>query len=194
MSETTTGGAPATGTAATTTPADPAPAATEAAPADTPLDTPGKAALAAERKAVAAANKALKAANDRIAAFEAAGQSEAEKLTGRAEQAEAANTALRAKYTDMLKRQSITEAATAANATDAETVVKWLQDEVNLDDNDQVVGLDDALKNLRTRKPQLFRTTPPGAADAAANGGRGAPALNSHRIGSIVAAAVGGTY
>ena len=54
------------------------------------LGEPGKAALAAERKAAKDAQRELKAAQDRIAQFEAANQSETEKLTGKATAAEKA--------------------------------------------------------------------------------------------------------
>lgn len=153
------------------------------------LGDSGKKAIEAERKARRDADKRAKDLEARLAQFEDANKSETERLTDRAAKAEQQAQRLTAQYHGLLKRQAITEAATTAQTTDAETVYLYLRDEVEVDNDGNVTGLDKALRGLQQRKPHLFRTTPAGNRDAAAS--TTPPALNSNALEDALRRAVG---
>lgn len=131
-----------------------------------------------------------KSAATKLNQLEDANKSETEKLNERATKAETAQQEAHTKYVSLLKRQAITDAATTAHSTDTETVYLYLDNEIQIDDDGNVQGLDKAIRDLAKRKPHLFRTTPEGSKDAF-SGGTTPPALNSDGITDALRAAVG---
>lgn len=137
-----------------------------------------------------AAAKANADAAKRLAALEDASKSETERLADRATKAEQDAATWRDKYSDLAKRQAITQAALDAKTTDPETVYLYLSPEVELDDEGNTVGLDKALRELQSRKPHLFRDVAPGARDAFSTT-PAPPALNSDALTDALSQAVG---
>ena len=137
-----------------------------------------------------AAAKQNAAAAKRLAELEDANKTETQRLSERATKAEETAATWQEKYTALAKRQAITQAATDANTTDAETVYLYLASEVELDDDGKPVGLDKAMRDLAKRKPHLFRDAPAGARDAF-SATPTPPALNSNALEDAVRAAVG---
>ena len=156
---------------------------------DQQLGDAGKAALDAERKARRDAEKQLKAVNAELQGFRDANKSETEKLTDRATQAEQAATEATGKLRDLLAKQAIYDAASAAGTIDAETVYALLRDEVEVADDGTITGADKAVKALQAAKPHLFREAHQGHRDAANI--TPPPALNSDGLINALKAAVG---
>lgn len=133
-----------------------------------PLGEAGKAALQAERKARRDAEKSTKDLQDRLAKFEEANQTEAEKFATRTQQAEERAGKAESLYRDLLTRQAITDAAIAAKTIDAETVYELAKKEIEVDDDGTVSGVKKAIDRLVKDKPHLFANPAAGARDAVA--------------------------
>lgn len=155
------------------------------------LGDPGKAALAAERKARRDAEKANKELSDRLTKFEEANKSEAEKLSDRAAKAEQRATDIEARFKTAQINQALTTAAVTAQAVDLDAVLALAEKRggIEVDDDGTVTGADKTIAALAKDKPHLFRTAPQGHRDAAA--GSPPPALNSDALTAALSAAVG---
>lgn len=138
--------------------------ATNGAPAQLPEDHP----LVTSMNAMKAQIKELKASKGELDQIKASQQTDVEKLTARAETAEQAHADLRGRYHGLLKSQAITTAASQANAVNTKAVAALIRDDVTVDDDGTVKGVDKAIKALQDSDPDLFNTTPAGTNDAGA--------------------------
>ncbi len=151
----------------------------------------GKAALTAEREARKTAERELKQVNARLKALEDKGKDQITLLTERVEAAEKRAAEAKTKWRDAAKTGAITRAATAANAIDNEAIIALINPLVSVEDDETIFGLDEALENLKTTKPHLFRKqTGLGQTDAAAQNKNDVP-LNSDALLDALKAAVG---
>lgn len=120
----------------------------------------------------------LKAKASKLDEIEAANQSELEKATKKAADAEARLQALEAAARAATVKSAVTLAATKADAVDPDAVLALLpSDSVTVGDDGQVTGADDAVKALLKEKPYLVgKPAPrPGGADGGARSTSGAP-------------------
>lgn len=129
------------------------------------------------------------AAAKRVKEIEDASKSEQERATERATAAEQRAQELGEKYTGLLKRQAISDAATTAQAVSVNAVIALVSDQVDVGDDGTVTGADEAIKALMKSDPALFKTSPGGTRDAAA--GRTPVALNSDALEESLRRAVG---
>lgn len=129
------------------------------------------------------------AAAKRVKEIEDASKSEQERAAERATAAEQRAEELGSKYTGLLKRQAISDAATNAQAVSVNAVIALIADQVEVADDGTVSGADAAIKALMKSDPALFKTSPGGTRDAAA--GRTPVALNSDALEDSLRAAVG---
>jgi hypothetical protein len=112
----------------------------------------------------------------RLADIESAGQTELERATKTATEAEAARAAAVADRNKLLISHRITSAAMRAGATDPEVVSTLLAGDFSVDDQGQLVGdIDRAIEALLESKPYLRATTngnasTRGSADGGAHG------------------------
>lgn len=112
--------------------------------------------------------KANADAAKRLQEIEDASKSETDKLTERATQAEHTAQEWAQRYQTLVKDQAITKAAAEARAIDVDVVTALIGDQVTVNDQGAVEGLDKALRDLVKTKPHLFNTTPAGTRDAGA--------------------------
>lgn len=129
------------------------------------------------------------AAAKRVKEIEDASKSEQERAAERASAAEQRAQELGSKYTGLLKRQAIGDAAAKAQAVSVNAVIALITDQVDVADDGTVTGADNAIKALMKSDPELFKTTPGGTRDAAA--GRTPVALNSDALEESLRRAVG---
>lgn len=155
-----------------------------------PLGEAGKAALQAERKARREAEKFTKDLQDRLAKFEEANQTEAEKLTNRTQQAEERATQYEGRYRDLLTRQAITDEAIKAKTIDPDSVYLHVKDAIEIDDDGNVSGVKKAIDRLVKERPHLFANPAAGARDAVAQS-PAAPALNSDALTQALTSKLG---
>ena len=136
------------------------------------LGDPGLAALRTERDARKTAEKQLRDAQSKLAAFEDANKTEAQRLTDNATKAEQRAAAAEQRLTQALTRQAIIDAALAAGTIDADSVttLALATGEVTVGDDGQVAGAKQAVAALAKTKPHLFRPAGAGARDATAGG------------------------
>ena len=129
-----------------------------------------------------------------LAQFTQANKTEAELLTERATTAETARDDYRGRYRGLLISQALTSAASNAGAVDIETVVTVARARggIDIDDQDQVTGVDKVLAQLVKDKPHLFRAAPAAARDATAHNAA-SMALNGDPLLQSIVAAVGGS-
>lgn len=111
-------------------------------------------------------------------------------LTARAETAEADAATWRGKYQGLLKESAILDAATTAGALSPRAVLALAKENVDVDDDGEVTGVEAAIKAVQNAEPSLFNTRPPAVRDATA-GGNGPLALNSDGLTKALAGAVG---
>jgi hypothetical protein len=116
----------------------------------------------------------------RLADMEAAGQTELEKVTKVAAEADAARAKAVAERNELLVTTLLTRAALAAGATDADVVVALLRSQFSVDEAGELAGDPvKAINELLESKPYLRAgsngTTTRGSADGGAHG-RTAPA------------------
>jgi len=165
-----------TTTTTTTEPTDPPTPPEGAADADK-LGDSGLAALRTERDARKAAEKQLRDAQAKLAAFEDANKTEAQRLSDNATKAEQRATAAEQRLTEALARQAVIDAALTAGTIDAEsvTILALADGTVTVGEDGQVVGAKQAIDRLVKSKPHLFRPASAGTRDATA-GGTTAPA------------------
>lgn len=104
----------------------------------------------------------------RLSKLEDANKSETQKLLERAEAAEKKATQYEGQLRSTTIRQAVIEAAAGAHALDAETVYLHLQARggIDVDDNGQATGVDEAVKQLVKDKPHLFSVSTAGSRDA----------------------------
>ena len=114
--------------------------------------------------------KANADAAKRLQEIEDEGKSEAERLTARAETAEQKFTDLQNRYHGLLKTQAITKAATDHRAIDVDVITALIGDQVTVNDDGSVEGVDKAIRALVKAKSHLFNNTPAGSRDAGATG------------------------
>ncbi|QXT62748.1 phage scaffolding protein [Tessaracoccus palaemonis] len=139
---------------------------------DEKLGDPGLNALRSEREARKTAEKQLRDATAKLAAFEDANKTEAQRLTDNASKAEQRAQQAEQRLTDALTRQAVMNAAIEAGTIDAETttLLALAGGAVTLDDNGEVIGAKKAIDALTKSKPHLFRPAGAGTRDATASG------------------------
>ncbi len=116
--------------------------------------------------------------------------SETERLAADKAKADEDAKSWQGKFTALAKTNAIQTAATAANATDPETVALYLDSAVTIDADGKPEGIDKAMKDLQVRKPHLFRTAPEGARDIFGQQ-KTPPGLNEDGLTSALRRAVG---
>lgn len=126
---------------------------------DEKLGDPGLNALRSEREARKTAEKQLRDATAKLAAFEDANKTEAQRLTDNASKAEQRAQQAEQRLTDALTRQAVMNAAIEAGTIDAETttLLALAIGGVTVDDNGGVIGAKKAIDALTKSKPHLFR-------------------------------------
>lgn len=130
----------------------------------------------------------LQAKAAKLAEIEEANQSELEKAQQRAEEAERKATEAQQRARDALVRSSVIEAATKANAVDADSVLGLLDTSgIEIGDDGRVEGVEGAVKALLEAKPFLVGHPPtPGSPGGTAEGGaRGGTTEDSPELGEI---------
>lgn len=139
---------------------------------DEKLSDPGLNALRSEREARKTAEKQLRDATAKLAAFEDANKTEAQRLTDNASRAEQRAQQAEQRLTDALTRQAVMNAAIEAGTIDAETttLLALAGGAVTLDDTGEVIGAKKAIDALTKSKPHLFRPAGAGTRDATASG------------------------
>jgi hypothetical protein len=117
----------------------------------------------------------LKAAAAKLAEYEAAQLSEQERLQKAAQEAEARATAATERAQQAILRSSVVSAAQRAGAVDPDAVMAFLdKSKVTIGDDDQVAGVDEAVKAVLESKPYLVGKPPtptPGGADSGVRDG-----------------------
>lgn len=130
------------------------------------LGDPGKAALAAERKARREADKTAKELAARLAEYEQRDMTEAQKLAAERDTLAAERDQWRTRAQQTAVANAVTAEAVKLGTVDTDAVVQLLRDRIDVDDDGQPTNVAKAVADLAKSKPYLFRTTPPGARDA----------------------------
>ena len=118
--------------------------------------------------------KANSEARTELDALKAANQTDLEKLTADRDSQRMRADQLAARLTKLLKADAIRTAALAAKAIDADVVLALVADDVTIDDDGEVQGVEEALRALTSSKPHLFNDVPTGFGDGVPKEPRGA--------------------
>ena len=121
------------------------------------LGEKGQAALKAERDARRKAEREAKALAARVAEFENANKSDAEKTAAALDAATKRADAAEQRLRDANARVAVTEAAQKVNAISVRAVLKLIEDDLDYDDEGEPTNVDALIAQARKDEPSLFR-------------------------------------